>query len=229
MDDPGIDRGDLEKALGYIRAVNRRLGGTRALLRHLEAWSRRWPGGRPVTMLDIGTGSADIPLEVRAWGERAGHDIRVTAVDLHASTTDIARRRVVQAGARGVSVERLDAFSILDRYGRGSFDYVHAGMFLHHLRDPDAERMLGLMAEAARAGVVWNDLVRSRVALGAIHVLSLGQGRTIRHDAVASVRKGFTKAEAEAMRDRLGLSFLTWRSSFLTQRFTLAGEKADAW
>ena len=50
MDEPGADRGELREALSFIRTVNRRLGGTEALLRHLRAFSRRWPADRAVTL-----------------------------------------------------------------------------------------------------------------------------------------------------------------------------------
>src|SRR5690606_31957787 len=83
MDDPAATREELRTALAYIRWVNRVLGESRALIGHLARWSRRWPKDRPVTLLDVGTGSADIPLEAVRWARQRGFDLRVTAVDLH--------------------------------------------------------------------------------------------------------------------------------------------------
>ena len=62
MDDPGVDPAALAAALGYIERVNRWMGGRSALISHLRKWSVRWPKDRPVTLLDIATGSADLPI-----------------------------------------------------------------------------------------------------------------------------------------------------------------------
>jgi hypothetical protein len=77
MDDPGAERGELSDALQFLRTVNRRCGGASSLLAHLGRWSGRWPraGEGVVTMLDIGTGSADIPVAARSWAARRGFDL----------------------------------------------------------------------------------------------------------------------------------------------------------
>src|SRR3982751_5237477 len=71
MDDPAIPRSELADALRFIRAVHPPLGGSPAPLQHLRRWSRHWPkaGTRPITMLDIATGSADIPIVAVRWAK----------------------------------------------------------------------------------------------------------------------------------------------------------------
>ncbi|MEC9373740.1 MAG: methyltransferase, partial [Planctomycetota bacterium] len=91
MDDPGVDRAALAESLEYIRWVNRRMGGHAALLRHLKRWSARWPRDRAVTLLDMATGSADAAVAARRWGLDAGFDLRVTGIDLHETTLELAR------------------------------------------------------------------------------------------------------------------------------------------
>ena len=226
MDDPGVDHGELGRSLAYIRGVNRWLGGTRGLLANLRRWSRRWPGGRPVTLLDIGTGSADIPVAARRWAEGAGFDLRVTGVDLHATTLELARRHT--DGVEGIELVQGDALRLMDRFSPGSFDYVHAGMFLHHLPFIEVLTVLRIMDRLARAGLVWNDLVRSRTALGLLRPMLLGRPHMVRHDAVASVRAGFTRAEVVDFALRVGIDYARYRT-VLAYRFTLAGEKPGAW
>src|SRR6185369_6131668 len=91
MDDPDVPRQELGRALWYIRAVNRRLGGVKALLSHLKAWSVRWPKDVPITLLDVATGSADLPLAAWRWAKGAGFDLRVTAIDKHGETLEFAK------------------------------------------------------------------------------------------------------------------------------------------
>jgi len=106
---------------------------------------------------------------------------------------------------------------------------VHAGMFLHHLPEIRVLTLLAIMDRLARRGVVWNDLVRSRVARVGIHVLTARQVAMVKHDARVSVEAGFTPREARALCARAGVDYADVRWSFLQQRFTAAGERPGAW
>lgn len=233
MDDPGVPIGELDRALAYIRLVNRAFRGARGLIRHLERWRARWPTDRPVTMLDVGTGSADIPAAARAWALARGLDLRITAIDNHASTLVLARRFLgscPEGCRRGIELAEGDALGIVERFGAGSFDYVHAGMFLHHLSDLRVLTMLAMMDRVARAGIVWNDLSRSWLSAIAIEPMLLGRPRIVRHDARVSVRAGFTRREVNDIARRVGVdAYARYHPGPLLYRFTLAGEKPRAW
>lgn len=231
MDQPGVDRAELASALGFLRLVNRRLAGVHSLLKHLERWSVRWPAGRPVTLLDVATGSADVPVAAVRWARRRGFDLRVTGVDLHETTLELAGEylRTCPDVADAITLRRADALALDALFAPRSFDYAHAGLFLHHLPDPLVPKALAQLDLAARAGLVWNDLIRSRRNYLAAHVLTLGRPRILRHDATVSVRAGFTKGEVLAIAEQLGLDFLRFERDVLAQRFTLAGERPGAW
>lgn len=230
MDEPGVPRRELAEALRFIRGVNRRLGGSAALVRHLAQWSAGWTSGTTVELLDVATGSADIPVAAVRWARGRGIDLRVTGVDIHETTLELAREHVeANPDVRdAIRLVREDAFELESGFGRGAFDYAHAGMFLHHLEDGDCVRVLRQMSEVSRRGLVWNDLVRSRIAEAGIRVLTLGAPAMVRHDAVVSVRKGFTRAEVLSLARAAGVEYGRYRSSLWTQRFTLAGEKAGS-
>src|SRR5436190_23774513 len=135
MDDPGAPREELDGALAYLRWVNRRFAGFRALEHHLDRWRRSWPGDRPVEMLDIATGSADIPVLAVRWAAARTIDLRVTAVDLHETTLDLARRHVARSLppelARRVTLRRADGLRLPEELAPGSFDCVHGGPVRH--------------------------------------------------------------------------------------------------
>lgn len=233
MDDPAIPRAELDEALGFIRTVNRRLGGAAALLEHLKRWSRKWPkaGQGPVTLLDIATGSADIPIAAVRWAKSAGFDLRVTGIDIHDTTLDLAREHLARYPdeAKNIVIEKADALRLMDRFSPQSFDYVHAGMFLHHLPDLEVMTVLRIMDRLARTGIIWNDLVRSHTALAGIRVLTLTAPPIVKHDAIASVKAGFSRAEVQDMARRLELNYAKYHQNFFAQRFTLAGERPGAW
>ena len=90
MDDPAADPADLRRSLAYIRRVNALLGYTRGTLGHLRRFSRGWRPGETIRILDVATGSADIPRAILRWAGRRGFDVRIVAVDLHAMTLKLA-------------------------------------------------------------------------------------------------------------------------------------------
>jgi ubiquinone/menaquinone biosynthesis C-methylase UbiE len=90
MDDAAADPADLRRSLAYIRKINTLLGYTRATLGHLERFSRGWSPGQTIRFLDVATGSADIPRAILRWAGRRGFDVRIVAVDLHATTLKLA-------------------------------------------------------------------------------------------------------------------------------------------
>src|SRR5690242_20042203 len=90
MDRPDARPEDVRAALEYIRRVNRWLGYGRATVSHFEAFARGWRAGERVTVLDVGTGSGDIPVMLIEWAARRGFDLRVVGVDLHATTSQEA-------------------------------------------------------------------------------------------------------------------------------------------
>jgi len=226
MDDPDADPAELRDAFRFIRRVNRHLGGTGALLGYLAREAPGWPSGATIRLLDLGTGVADIPLAACDWARRRGLRFEAVALDAHPGCLALAREAT--AGRDDVTVVEGDARDALDRFGPGSFDYVHAGMFLHHLEDDDVVRTLGVMGRIATRGVVWNDLLRSAASRLGVRLLTLFASPIVRDDARLSVEKGFTRAEAIDLAAAAGLGGIRIRSMPLAGRFRLTAEGRGA-
>ena len=237
MDALDVEPGALEESLRFIRGVNRWLGGVRAVTGALDRYRVRWGGEvgteeRPLRVLDVGTGSADVPVAIARWGAKRGVAVRVTALDLHPTTLAAARRYVIgELGAGAIedgAVELVegDALELTDRFADRSFDYVHAGMFIHHLSDMRVLTALTQMDRVALRGIVWNDLLRSGWSRFGIRVLTAGAGAMVKHDARVSVDAGFTRREVLGIRDRLSLGYTELRVSRMMGRFVLAGDRS---
>lgn len=209
MDEPGVPEPELLAALGYIRRVNRYLGYTRATRNRLRPWLE----GRSVTLLDVATGSGDVPADLRRHFPGVG----LFGLDMHPVTIAEAARRVP-----GCAFVRGDALRL--PFADASVDYVISSLFLHHLPEQQIVEVMAEMWRVARRGVLAADLLRSRRALAWITLLTLTSPPMIRHDARASVRAALTATEVLALARRAG-----WHSPVLRRhvahRFTLAAVK----
>jgi 2-polyprenyl-3-methyl-5-hydroxy-6-metoxy-1,4-benzoquinol methylase len=222
MDDPYADPSELRRSLAYIRRINALLGYNRSILGYFERFSRNWTPGRPVHVLDVATGSGDLPRAIDAWSRRRGFDVRVTGLDLHATTLRVAAELTPSAQFPRLRFVRGDALRL--PFGDGSFDYATSALFLHHLDDADAVAALREMARVARRGVVVADLLRHRRAYAWITLFTLLSRPMVRHDARASVAQAFTRDEVLGLRQRAGIDFARYQRHF-GHRFVLAGER----
>jgi ubiquinone/menaquinone biosynthesis C-methylase UbiE len=108
-----------------------------------------------VMILDLGTGTAQIPIELC----RRAPGARVTAVDLAAEMLQVAKINVQSAAlADRIRLERIDAKRL--PYADGQFDVVISNSIVHHIPEP-----AGVLAEAVRVvregGLVFvRDLLR---------------------------------------------------------------------
>ena len=220
MDAQTVDPRLLRRSLAFIRQVNALFGYTRATVSHLERFSPRWKRGERIDIIDLATGSADVPLAIVRWGVRRGFDVHVVGVDRHEETVRAAR----DATRHEPRVRIVQGDALAPPFEQGSFDYAVTSMFLHHLSEADAETVLRTMGRLAWRGVIAADLLRHRRAYAWISMFTLFANPIVRHDARVSVRQAFSKEEVLTMRDRAGLGFATYYRHF-AHRFVLAGEK----
>ena len=83
LDDPATDPALRARSIGDVTRSNRLLGGTRAVLREL---ARLFPTlGASATLLDVGTGLADIPRRARDRARAQGVALRTVGLDEAAS------------------------------------------------------------------------------------------------------------------------------------------------
>jgi 2-polyprenyl-3-methyl-5-hydroxy-6-metoxy-1,4-benzoquinol methylase len=131
-----------------------------------------------------------VPLEI------AGCDISPTAVEA-------ARARAAAAGA---AVEFFPHDVLRDPLP-GGFDVVTCSLFLHHLDEPDAVRLLREMGRAAAKLVLMNDLSRGSMNYFLVRLACrvLSRSPVVRFDGPASVRAAFSPSEARHLADQAGL------------------------
>ena len=235
LDGPLDDVRALRANLRDMRRANRWLGGIalsrRAIARLLEQADGERGGssaeaGRPIRLLDVGTGSADIPAALVGWGRRRGLELDVVAVDERREIIDAARE--VVGDRREIELRVADG-AVLPFPDR-SFDVAHASMVTHHLEPDAAQAFLGELRRVSRVGVVVNDLDRRRLGWLGATVLSRLTTRNplTRHDAPLSIRRAYRPNELARFGARAGLRPVARFSAFARHRYAIAFVDASA-
>lgn len=199
IDDPSLDPEKLQRTLDDLAALNARIGG------HLPSVSgvERLAGERQkLTVLDVGTGSGDLPRILVDRARRRGVKLDVTGIDLSDAIVDHARNRA--AGYPEVNFRRCDLFDLDDDE---TYDVVHASLMVHHLDDQQAAAGLRKMYELCRLGVVINDLHRHPVSyFGSFALLRLlSDNPIIHHDGSLSILRGFRRDELHKLAEQAGV------------------------
>lgn len=207
LDLPTHDPVELAANLRDIRTVNRLAGGSAVVLKHLPRLIADLPRDRPVEILDLATGSGDIPREILAWAARQGQPMHATLTDLSPQILDVARGVLADApGAAFVVCDAREA-PFPDR----AFDVVLCSLTLHHFAPDDAARVLREMDRLSRAGFILNDIRRSAAGFVAAWAASrlATRNRLTRHDMPLSVRRAYTPDELRALLRRAGIANAT--------------------
>ena len=203
LDRPVIESVALHENLRDIRRVNRLAGGRSAVLRQLPALLRCIPPDRAVEVLDLATGSGDIPLAVAETLRRSGRAIALTVTDISSQILDEARRHLAEVPDVTFSLSDAREAPFPD----GSFDIVLCSLALHHFSPPDAVRVLREMERLARVGFIVNDIRRCLPGyLAALLVSRIASRNALtRHDMPLSVRRAYTMREFRELLREAGI------------------------
>jgi len=193
---------DIAAGLKAVTQLNGLFRGRALTVRHVRDLLASLPADRPVTVLDVGAGAADIPVALVRWARRSGRRIRVLALDRGDGALRYARGSA--AAYPEIALVQGDALALPIR--PGSVDVVISAMTLHHLPTHEATRYLAEMDAAARLGWVMNDLVRGRAAYRLVWLLTrvFSRSAMARHDGPMSILRSYTPPEVVALCEKAG-------------------------
>lgn len=211
MDDLSIEGAELEETLEQVERINAAARGPQISLAGVESLV---PDGiERLSVLDVGTGSGDIPRRIADWSERKPFDVWVKGIDLSHTTVGYARRRTTRRERLAFELKNL--FEMPDDE---PYDIVHASLVLHHFPGGEAVRALDKMRRLSRYGVVVNDLQRHPVPWASLRIaLSVvSRNRLVQNDGPLSVLRGFTRDELAALAAKAGLdrASVAWKFPF---------------
>ncbi len=220
LDAPDPDRALLDGNLRDLRLMNHWLRWSRNVARDVE----RLLPGRPehAVVLDIATGSADIPRHIARRSAQQGRRVRAIATDISDAVLDAARRSCSRDELHFV---RHDGAALPFR--TGAADVVMCCLAAHHFEPLTLRQLLAEMWRVARRGIVVSDLYRSRHG----YVASRGMALVLRnpmtsHDGPVSVLRAYTPAELRALAEAAGVAGITIRRSFPARMSLVASKRS---
>lgn len=205
LDLPAAHAHDLPENLRDIRRLNRWFGGTSLALRYLRSFGA---GLEELSVLDVATGSADIP--VAAWHDatRRGVRLHLTALDW---SDEVLRQAREVVGPHPIRLVRADARSL--PFADGEFDVALCCLALHHFEPADAVRVLREMRRVSGRAAVVIDLRRGYLGYLAawLATRSVARHRLTRHDGPLSVLRAYRTDEVRTLALAAGLPHATVR------------------
>ena len=210
MDRPQPVTEELISDLHNLRTLNRYFGSYRLVRYFLRRWIQ--PNDH-LRVLDLATGSGDIPrLAVEFARERAAR-LTIDAVDFQRSTIAIAEQ--LSAGFPEIAYHCAEVHA----FGRErEYDIVLCSLALHHFTAEEAIRLLRRCRELSRGKVLVADLRRSWLAKIGVALLTtfFFPEPMTRNDARVSVERAFSFREMDETARAAG-----WRD-FGHRRFRFA-------
>ncbi len=216
MDAADADPRAISGALDDLTRLNRLVGGVDLTLRAFDR-ARRALGieDRPLRVLDVATGAADIPGAILDHARELGVSVRATGLDLKPTMLAEARRRT-QGRVELVQGDALDM-----PFEDGAFDIVTCSLMLHHFAPAQAREVLREMRRVSAGMVIVNDLIRAWHPWLVAKLFGLVSGNELtRFDGPVSVRRAYTPDELRGFAIDAGL-VPRWRASLLGYRMVL--------
>jgi len=176
-----------------LRRINNWMLQTRIMAGALAKYCRQTPRH----VLDLGTGDGAFMLQVARRLAAQWQGVTVTLLDRQniVSAETLQRFRAI---GWVVNTVVADAFDFLQRNNLAGADVITANLFLHHFPQMALARLLALIAQRTNVLVACEPR-RAPLAFAASHLVwAIGCNGVSRHDAVVSVRAGFSACEISA-------------------------------
>lgn len=208
MDRPQPVTPELITDLENLRRLNQYFGSYGLLRQFLRLWLEP---GRTWCILDLATGSADIPCMIADWARQRNITVRIDAVDFHESTLEIARRRA--AGYPEISLIKADAREFTSAQ---TYDIVFCSLALHHFSEEDAVKLLRQMRRLTHDKALVSDLERSSLAWTTVWLLTelVFREPMTKYDARLSVKRAFSFHEFRSLATAAGWENFSHRRYF---------------
>jgi 2-polyprenyl-3-methyl-5-hydroxy-6-metoxy-1,4-benzoquinol methylase len=198
MDRPQPVSAELAQDLENLRQLNRWFGSHRLVLHFMRRWIKR---GEQLRIVDLATGSGDIPRLIVDLARERGAKVEIDALDRQSATLEIARRLSTDYPEISFIEANLLEFNPSQRY-----DIVLCSLVLHHFGNEDAVRVLRQCRELSRKFVLVSDLRRGWLATVGVYLLTalIFRESMTKYDGRLSAARSFSFREMDELGRKAG-------------------------
>jgi 2-polyprenyl-3-methyl-5-hydroxy-6-metoxy-1,4-benzoquinol methylase len=198
MDRPQPLSPELERDLERLRQLNRWFGSHHLVSTFMRRWTM--PGAR-MRVVDLATGSGDIPRLLVDHARKIDAQIEIDAIDQQAATLEIAK--TLSAGYSEISYH---AANILEWDCAQRYDIALCSLVLHHFSDDDAVILLRRCRELSKRFVMVSDLRRGFLLWAGVYLLTalIFREPMTRFDARLSAQRAFSFVEMRELAVQAG-------------------------
>ena len=198
MDRDGPAPAELERDLERIRQLNRWFGSYRLVLSFIRRWIKPADEFR---IVDLATGSGDIPRLIVDYARTINARVEIDALDRQPATLEIARK--LSADYPEISYREVN---ILEWNAVKAYDIALCSLALHHFSNDDAARILHGCRETSKRFVLVSDLRRSFFLIAGVYLLTavIFREPMTRYDARLSAIRAFSSSEMRDLAIRAG-------------------------
>ncbi|MFV8756073.1 methyltransferase domain-containing protein [Nannocystaceae bacterium ST9] len=215
MDSHDVGFAEFRDCLIDLARVNRLTLAYRPTLDFLDRLLAAGHPGRPIEIVDVGSGYGDMLRQIDAWALRRGVEVSLTGLDLNPWSR--AAASAVTSSRRQIHWVTADVFAYDPPRG---IDVIVSSLFTHHLTDPLIARFLAWMETHARLGWFVNDLHRHPLPYYVFRRVAklAGFHPFVQHDGPVSIARAFVPADWRRLLGAAGIdptrAEIEWRVPF---------------
>ena len=224
MDQPGLNPLQHQQALLGLARINGLTRSAACFFPVIRRLAKLNPARR-LRLLDVACGGGDTVRAISRMARREGIDLEVHGCDISPEAVSLAG---AAANAEGLETHFFQTDAINTPLP-GGYHLITTSLFLHHLREADAESLLRSMAAATLEQLLVHDLIRSHVdlLLTWIGTRLLSRSPIVQIDGPLSVGGAFQLDEVAQLAAEAGLVGAEI-SRFWPERFLLSWSRNAA-
>ncbi|QBO56885.1 methyltransferase domain-containing protein [Chryseobacterium salivictor] len=217
MDDFSMDNDGLVTALDDIARINQLLGGNSITLNGVKNLIKNFPKDQTITIMDFGCGSGDMLRMLSKFGTKNNIKFKLIGIDANEATI----RHAEKCSTEFENISYLAEDIFLYDFAKYKIDIALITLTLHHFKDDEILKILRVILNLVKKGIVVNDLQRSKLAyrLFQMIIFIFRLEKMTANDGLISILRGFKREDLEKFSKKLALKkySIQWKWAFRYQ------------
>ena len=217
MDDFSMDNDGLVTALNDIARINQLLGGNSVTLDGVQHLIKDLPKDQTITIMDFGCGSGDMLRMLSKFGAENNLKFQLIGIDANEATI----RHAEKCSTEFENITYLAEDIFLYDFSKYNIDIALITLTLHHFKDDEILKIIRVILNLVKNGIVVNDLQRSKLAYRLFQaiIFIFRLEKMTANDGLISILRGFKRADLEKFSKDLGLKkySIKWKWAFRYQ------------